>query len=194
MFVAQSHCLLILGFFHNDVKSNLFIDWLYMFYCLFCPISFVILTRYNRAITAISLLSFLRGIAQLNSVSYFFHPFVSLIQTLSQPSHNNNARDICLPDSGLHAELLSKDSIIMGFDCLSLNLNNWWLQYLPHYLCVVNIHYGSVFERGVWQRAQGSLAWGELLSVWLMTEMKKYLLITLEKGTVLRSLSAQYAF
>jgi len=137
---------------------------------------------------------FLRGIAQLNSVSYFFHPFVSLTQTLSQPSHNNNARDICLPDSGLHAELLSKDSIIMGFDCLSLNLNNWWLQYLPHYLCVVNIHYGSVFERGVWQRAQGSLAWGELLSVWLMAEMKKYLLITLEKGTVLRSLSAQYAF
>lgn len=37
----------------------------------------------------------------------------------------------------------SKDTIIVGFDCLSLNLNNWWLQYLLHYLCVVNIHYGA---------------------------------------------------
>lgn len=77
--------------------------------------------------------------------------------------------------------LLSKDTIIMGFDCLSLNLNNWWLQYLLHYLCVVNIHYEAMLEIGERRRAQGTLARGEHLSVWLMTARKKYLIITLEK-------------
>lgn len=84
-----------------------------------------------------------------------------------------------LPASAL--ALLSKDTIIMGFDCLSLNLNNWWLQYLLHYLCVVNIHYGAMLEIGECRRAQGTLARGEHLSVWLMTARKKYLIITLEK-------------
>lgn len=87
-----------------------------------------------------------------------------------------------LPASTL--ALLSKDTIIMGFDCLSLNLNNWWLQYLLHYLCVVNIHYGAMLEIGERRRAQGTLARGEHLSVWLMTARKKYLIITLEKKKV----------
>lgn len=92
-----------------------------------------------------------------------------------------------LPASTL--ALLSKDTIIMGFDCLSLNLNNWWLQYLLHYLCVVNIHYGAMLEIGERRRAQGTLARGEHLSVWLMTARKKYLIITLEKKKRYSSLS-----
>lgn len=94
-------------------------------------------------------------------------------------SMQNVHRRGSLPASTL--ALLSKDTIIMGFDCLSLNLNNWWLQYLLHYLCVVNIHYRAMLEIGERRRAQGTLARGEHLSVWLMTERKKYLIITLEK-------------
>lgn len=96
---------------------------------------------------------------------------------LNVRSHDKDARS--LPASG--PAPCSKDTIIMGFDCLSLNLNNWWLQYLLHYLCVVNIHYRPMLEIGEQRRAQGTLARGERLSVWLMTQRKKYLIITLEK-------------